>query len=58
MLNELYRPFVPHVVEEATDVRVEHPVRFLPLDAPRQSVKRLMRAGARSERAPELKVAG
>src|ERR1035438_8687646 len=30
VLDELHRPFMAHVVEEATDVRVEHPVHFLP----------------------------
>ena len=49
MLDELHRPFVAHVVEEATDVRIEHPVHLLPLDAHRQRVKRLMRAAARTE---------
>ena len=49
MLDELYRPFVAHVVEEAADVRVEYPVHFLRLDAHRRYVKRLMRAATRTE---------
>src|SRR6266550_7986954 len=44
MLDELHRPFVAQVVEEATDVGIEHPVHPLPLDAHRQRVQRLMRA--------------
>ena len=38
-----------YVIEEAKNVRVEYPVHFLPLDAHRQCVKRLMRAAPRSE---------
>src|ERR1700745_178533 len=44
MLDELHRPLVTHVVEEATNVRIEHPVHSLPLDAHRQRVQRLVRA--------------
>jgi hypothetical protein len=57
MLDELHRPFVAHVVEEATDVGIEHPVHPLPLDAHRQRVQRLMRAATRTEpvrKAPEV----
>src|SRR5216684_1759529 len=49
MLNELHRPFVAQVIEEATDVGVEHPVHPLPLDAHRQRIKRLMRAASGTE---------
>ena len=49
MLDELYRPFVAHVVEEAADVRIEYPVHFLRLDAHRRYVKRLMWAATRTE---------
>src|SRR5437899_10829206 len=42
MLDELHGPLVAHVVEEATNVRIEHPVHSLPLDARRQRVQRLM----------------
>jgi site-specific DNA recombinase len=49
MLDELYGPFVTQVIEEAHYVRIEYPVHLLPLDAHRQSVKRLMRAADRTE---------
>jgi hypothetical protein len=49
VLDELHRPFVAHVVEEAADVRIKHPVHPLPLDTHRQCVERLMWAAARSE---------
>ena len=35
VLDELHRPFVAQVIEEATDVGIEHPVHPLPLDAHR-----------------------
>jgi hypothetical protein len=38
-----------HVVEEATNVRIEHPIHSLPLDAHHQRVQRLMRAATRPE---------
>jgi len=44
MLDKLHRPFVIHVVEETSNVRIEHPVHSLPLDARRQRVQRLVRA--------------
>jgi hypothetical protein len=47
MLDEFYGPFVTQIIEEAHNVRIEYPVHLLPLDAHRQSVKRLMRAAAR-----------
>src|SRR5438552_15662932 len=47
MLDELHCPFVAQVIEEATDVGIEHPVHPLPLDA--QRVQRLMRAATGTE---------
>ena len=44
MLDELHGPLVTHVVEEATNVRIEYPVHSLPLDAHCQRVQRLVRA--------------
>src|ERR1035441_803700 len=44
MRDELHDPLVAHVVEEATNVRIEHPVHSLPLNARRQRVQRLVRA--------------
>jgi hypothetical protein len=38
-----------YVIEEATDVRIEHPVHPLPLDAHCQRVQRLMRAATGTE---------
>src|SRR4029077_12859768 len=49
VLNKLHRPFVTHVVKEASNVGVEHPVHALPLDAHRQRVQRLMWAATGSE---------
>src|SRR6516164_3608701 len=49
MLEELHRPFVAQVIEEATDVSIKHPVHPLPLDARRQRVQRLMRAATGTE---------
>src|SRR5712691_10639186 len=49
MLDELHGPFVAQVIEEATDVGIEHPVHPLPLDAHRQRVQRLMRAATGTE---------
>src|SRR4029077_1594254 len=49
MLDELHRPFVAQVIEEATDVGIEHPVHPLSLDAHRQRVQRLVRAASRTE---------
>src|SRR5437667_1049754 len=49
MLDELHGPLMTHVVEEATNVRVEHPVHPLPLNARRQRVQRLMRAATGPE---------
>src|SRR5215467_8973218 len=49
MLDELHGPLVAQVVEEATDVGIEHPVHPFPLDAHRQRVQRLMRAATGTE---------
>src|SRR5215831_7180910 len=49
MLDELHRPCVAQVIEEATDVGIEHPVHPFPLDAHRQRVKRLVRAATGTE---------
>src|SRR6266699_1056867 len=49
MLDELHRPFVAQVVEEATDVGIKHPVHSFPLDAHRQRIQRLMRAAPGTE---------
>ncbi len=49
MLDELYRPLVIQVLEEAHNVGIEYPVHFLSLDAHRQSVERLMRAATGTE---------
>src|SRR5215472_14446294 len=38
MLDELQGPLVAQVVEEATDVGIEHPVHPFPLDAHRQRI--------------------
>jgi len=49
MLDELHDPLVTYIVEEATNVCIEHPVHSLPLDAHGQRVQRLMRAAAGTE---------
>jgi len=49
VLDKLHRPFLAHVVEEATYVGVEHPVHSLPLYTHNKRVQRLMRATARTE---------
>src|ERR1039457_6301868 len=49
MRDELHDPLVAHVVEEATNIRIEHPIHSLPLDARRQRVQRLMRAATGPE---------
>jgi len=46
---KLDRPLVAHVIEEATDVRIDHPVHFLPLQSHNQRIERLMGAAARTE---------
>ena len=49
MFDELHGPLVAHLVEEATNVCIEHPVHSLPLDAHCQRVQRLMRAATGPE---------
>ena len=49
MLDKLHRPFVTHVVKEASNVGVKHPVHTLPLEAHRQRVQRLVRASTGTE---------
>ena len=49
MLDKLQHPFVIQVIEEATNVCIEHPVHSLPLNAHRQRIQRLMRAATRPE---------
>jgi hypothetical protein len=49
MLDELYGPFVAQMIEKAQNVRIEHPVHSLPLNAHRQRVQRLMRAATGTE---------
>ena len=49
MLDELSRPLVAHVIEEATDVRIEHPIHLPPLQSDRERIERLMRTAARTE---------
>jgi hypothetical protein len=49
VLDELKRPLVAHVVEEATDVRIEHPAHLLPLQSDHERIKRLMGTAARTE---------
>lgn len=42
MRDKLHRPFVVHVVEEPSNVRIQYPVHALPLEAHIQRVERLM----------------
>src|SRR5665213_536119 len=43
MLDELHEPRMLQRIEEATQVRIEHPVHFLRRDPDRQRIQRLMR---------------
>lgn len=43
VLDELYGPFVAQIIEKSANVRIEHPVHFLPQYANIQRVQRLMR---------------
>ena len=43
VLDEPHQPFVVERVEEAPDVRIEHPVHLLVIDADRERIQRLMR---------------
>ena len=47
MLDELHRPLVTHIVEEATNVCIEYPVHSLSLDTHSQRVQRSMWATTR-----------
>ena len=49
MLHELHGPFVAHVIEEPTDVRIEYPVHTLSLDAHIERVQRLVRTATRTK---------
>jgi hypothetical protein len=49
VLDELHRPFMAHVVEEATNIRIKHPVHALPENTHSQRVERLMWAATRPE---------
>jgi hypothetical protein len=44
VLDKLHRPFVAHLVKEPPNVRVQHPVHPLPMEAHTQRIKRLVRA--------------
>ena len=41
--------FVTHLVKEPTNVRIQHPVHSLPMEAYTQRVQRLVRAATRPE---------
>jgi hypothetical protein len=43
MLDELHEPRMLQRIEEAAQIRIEHPVHFLRLDPDRQRIQRLMR---------------
>src|SRR5262249_11761954 len=49
VLDKPQHPFVTQLIEEATNVCIEHPVHSLPLNAHRQRIQRLMRAATRPE---------
>src|SRR5216683_870193 len=49
VLDKLHHPFVTHIVKEASNVGVKHPVHVLPLEAHRQRVQRLVRAASGTE---------
>src|SRR5713226_6470845 len=49
VLDELHEAFVVDGVEEATNVRIEHPVHLLPTDPDAECVQRLMWAASRSK---------
>ena len=57
MLDELQRPFVVHMVKEAPNVRVQHPVHSLPVEPHTERIQRLMRVAPGPEpvrKAPEV----
>src|SRR5258708_39496957 len=49
VLDETHRPFVTHVVEKATYVRIHDPVHSLPLDSHDQRIHRVVRAPPRPQ---------
>jgi hypothetical protein len=49
MLDQLHGPLVAHVVEEPTNVCIEHPIHSLPQNSHIQRIKRLMRVPSRTE---------
>src|SRR5436309_701062 len=49
VLDKLHGPLMAHVVEETTNVRIEHPVHSFPENAHIQRVQRLMRVTSRPE---------
>src|SRR5208283_3474531 len=49
MLNELHEPRMLQRIEEATQIRIEHPVHFPRRDPDRQRIQRLVRITFRSE---------
>src|SRR5260370_25579483 len=53
VLDEPHRPFVTHVVEKATYVRIHDPVHSLPLDSHDQRIQRVVRAPPRPESVTE-----
>ena len=53
VLDETHRPFVTHIVEKATYVRIHDPVHSLPLDSHDQRIQRVVRAPPRPESVTE-----
>src|SRR5947209_166944 len=49
MLDELRDPFVGNIVEESTNVCIEHPIHSLPMDTHTQRIERLVRAATGTE---------
>jgi hypothetical protein len=49
VLEELHHPFVADVVKEATNVCVQHPVHFAPVDSDGQRIKRIVRPASGPE---------
>src|SRR3954447_25016966 len=49
MLEKLHGPFMAHMVKEATNVRIQHPVHSLPMESHTERIQRLMRATPRPE---------
>ena len=49
MLDEFHGPFVAQLIEEAQNVRIEHPVHSLPTDTHMQRIERLMRVASRTK---------